>query len=138
MFKLIKILNSGVNVPEIHKIPKECNLDVPQGTVLAIRNKSVEFAREEIKPGYISVAPSPIEDPFVYAYEINPNMLFETTITGNLDNVNIGEPIKLQMKNNEYAIGVLAEAPGNFIKLVDNTTAKENGKVIIKFEDYEG
>ena len=58
-------------------------------------------------------------------------MLFEAKIIGSVTNLRIGDNISSNIDDGGVAIGVTAD-PGDFATIIDMSSQKINGKIIIR------
>ena len=79
MFKLTKIQNSGVNVPEPQILPKG-EVAIVRGAVLVMGGGKVIAAGATTLPTHIALADAKATDATVPTAQINANMVFECPV----------------------------------------------------------
>lgn len=134
MFKLIKIINSGVNVPEFTKLEKPSSLTVKMGTALVVNGGLAEVCPDGTTPTHI-VAEAPKENAEeVVCYEVNGNMRFETTVNSVPTELKVGNRVSLGFDSDGCAVCVGAYNASGVATIVDLLGAKNVGdKVTVKF-----
>ena len=134
MFKLIKILNSGTNVPESVKLPKSPDLDVKMGSALILSGGTVANCTATTSPTYIAAQNAVNGEDKVLCYPISPDMLFETVFNEPSESVVIGAKVKLCTDDDGSAVNVSADTASGVATVVDLMGAKNAGdKVTVKF-----
>ena len=133
MFKLIKILNSGRNVPEPMKIHKNTGINLPAGTPFSTDSGIAIYSDAYVAPRYISFADSPADEDLVVCYEVSPDMLFEAEIHGTPSEAFPGDCLGYQVVGG-IPSGVSTEDRNDHIIAVNLNGAVNSGdKVIVKF-----
>ena len=134
MFKLIKIQNSGVNVPEPIHLKKPASLKVKAGDALIIENGYVSACPATTTPTHIAFADGKSNDYNALAYEINENMLFETTVGADPTALTVGQKVTLGKDTNNAASYVTATTASGVATIVDLMDAAISGdKITVKF-----
>lgn len=132
MFKLVKILSSGSNVPEPCKIPPAPDTSFKYGAALVLRDGMVFNAMADENPTYICGETTSSGKP-VTCYPILPNMIFETTIKGDPTMLYVGDKVKLSLEVGA-AMGVNDVTSGGFITIFSLNGAKKSGdKIHVRF-----
>ena len=132
MFKLIKILSSGSNVPEPRKLPSAPEMTYKCGAALVLREGTVFNAMTDEVPVYICGENSSSGNP-ITCYPITADMIFETTIKGDPTNLYVGDKVKLAMDLGA-AICVSDVTSGGFVTIYDLNGAKKSGdKIYVRF-----
>lgn len=139
MFKLVKIMGSGANVPE----PICINFDGSSASVAG----SIYYMND----GTISPSADNSYEPLVYAlqnlelegddiralcYIITPDMLFEAEVVNKPKNVLTGKPIKFAFgsEGDAYAISTDVTSDEDIVGTVINSDSYEaTGKVLVRF-----
>lgn len=92
MFKLKKIINSGVNVPEPERCHVNLSKDVKAGTLLLESSAVLGIGNAEMTPTHIAVQDIKSGAGYALCYRISPDMLFEAEFcsceAGMIDNGN--------------------------------------------------
>lgn len=134
MFKLIKILNSGVNVPENVKLPKSTSLEVKMGSALTLAGGSVANCGASAAPTYIAAQNAAAGESSVLCYAVSGNMLFETTVSAAPAALKIGDKVTLGTDADGAAVNVTATTTSGVATVIDLAGAKNAGdKITVKF-----
>ena len=134
MFKLIKIVNSGVNVPEPIKLRKSNSLNVKAGTALTISGGYVTMCTSTATPTYISLENAGTNKDSVYCYAVNGNMLFETTVSAKPTSLSVGDKVTLGSDAESNTSNVTATTSSGVATIVDLMNASNIGdKITVKF-----
>ena len=134
MFKLIKIQNSGVNVPEPMQLKKPASLKIKAGDALIIENGYVSACPATTVPTHIAYANGKINDYTAVAYAVNENMLFETVIKADPSSLFIGQKVTLGKDSDNGASYVTATTSSGVATIVDLMDASKSGdKITVKF-----
>ena len=135
MFKLIKILNTGVNVPEPEQLPCETNLALDAGACVIYDSASnkIYSGDQTETPTHVLIKESKPGDSFALCYRISPDMIFEVPITGNPEVLRNGMSVELSLRNGHgaYAISDIADGPAKIYSLEGAT--KPGDKVLVTF-----
>lgn len=135
MFKLIKILNTGVNVPEIEKVACSTQLALDAGTcVLYDADRGEICLGDEIEvPAYIIAKNVKAGDGFALCYRISPEMVFEVPLIGSPHVVHNGLSLELALKSGHGAYAV-TDTDGGPAKVYSTEGASKSGdKILITF-----
>lgn len=134
MFKLIKIQNSGVNVPEPQNLEKNESLTVKSGDALVIENGVAVPCSPTAAPTHIALASAKSGDTKLVAYAINENMLFETTVNADPTALTVGQKVTLGKDADDSASCVTATVSSGVATIVDLMGATNPGdKITVKF-----
>ena len=134
MFRLIKILNSGVNVPEPCIIEKSTTLKVKMGSALVLSGGKASTCSATTAPTYIAIADAIKGETSVPCYPVNGDMLFETAIDGDPPSVNVGNKVTLSTDSDGCAVFVSDSTSSGVATVVHIGDAKKNGdKITVKF-----
>ena len=134
MFKLIKILNSGVNVPEPCRLNKESAAEIKIGSALILNGGKAENCPETVRPEYIALEDSGAGKTYVLAYTVSENMIFETPITDSPEALTEGACVTLSKDDNGNTVGVSATTASGVAKIVSLDGATDAGdKISVKF-----
>lgn len=133
MFKLIKILNSGVNVPEPHILPKGERV-ISRGEALVLSSGNVSPCPGSTLPTYIALADAKAEDSSIACAMIHSNMVFECPITeGSPSALTVGTKVCLAQKNGK-TVGVNSTTNSGVATIYDTLGANQIGdKILITF-----
>ena len=138
MFKLVKIMNSGVNVPEPEAIPTESGLCCSAGSALILDSDlgCLIDGGETAVPTHI-IMQNPNEDfPTSYCYRIHPNMVFEAPIYDGYDSIGPGSPLALKSIDLDGQAAVrLANSPEETVATVFYVAPnlKHGDKILLTF-----
>lgn len=134
MFKLIKIQNSGVNVPEPQKFYKPSALKLKAGDALIIDNGGVTSCPATTTPTHISFSVGKYNELEVLAYEINENMIFETTVSGDPSSLMVGDKVTIGKDVDNSSANVTSTTASGVATIVDLMNASKSGdKINVKF-----
>lgn len=134
MFKLIKILNSGVNVPEPKAYPTSGDVALEVGSALVLRGGLLRSAEEVEMPEYVSASAAKKGETTILAYEIFENMLFETPILASPEGLVIGEKLTLTREATS-AVGVSSTTTAGVATIHDLCGAEKAGdKIVVQFK----
>lgn len=136
MFKLIKIINAGVNVPEPVALKKETSLFIEAGTAL-IKGTSgaLSFCPSDEKPEFISIGRALAGEGEVSCYAVEDNMIFETRIAGNPSSLKVGDKIVLIEDDNGCTSYCSSVTTNGVATITDLCGAKESSdRINVKFE----
>ena len=133
MFKLIKILNSGVNVPEPELLPCEANLVLDAGACVVYNSNSNKiYSGDQVEaPTHILIKGIKDSDKFALCYRISPDMIFEVPIIGNPASLHAGMTVEFALKDGltAYAASDIAGGPAVIYSLEGAT--KSGDKILI-------
>ena len=128
MFKLIKILNSGVNVAEPELYKKDEATVFAIGTPVKLSGgKLVNVAATEAPTHIVTEAGASGE--YVYAHEITHNMVFETVVTEDPTSLVVGDKVTLEIEDGA-AIAVSATTAGGVAEIYELAGATEIGETV--------
>ena len=134
MFKLIKIQNSGVNVPEPIKLKKPASLKIKAGDALVIENGYASACPATSTPTHIAFTDGKNNDYNAVAYAINENMLFETTVGADPSALTVGQKVTIGKDSDNGSSYVTATTSSGVATIVDLMDAVKSGdKVTVKF-----
>ena len=134
MFKLIKILNSGVNVPENTVLEKPVSLKINCGSAIAIADGYASVCPATTKPTHIAVQTTKDGSKTVLCHAVNENMLFETTVKAVPTALSIGDKVTLANDDDNCASHVSSTLTGGVATIVDLMGASAIGdKITVKF-----
>ena len=134
MFKLIKILNSGVNVPEPCRLNKESAAEIKIGSALILNGGKAENCPATTRPEFIALEDGVIGKDSVMAYAVYENMIFEAPITESAEALTEGACVTLSKDDNGNTVGVSATTASGVAKIVSLDGATDAGdKISVKF-----
>lgn len=134
MFKLIKIQNSGVNVPEPQYLEKNESFKIKAGDALVIENGLAAACPVTVAPTYIAMASSKDGDAKIAAFAVNENMLFETTVNADPTSLTVGQKVTLGKDSDNATTQVTATTTSGVATVVDLMSAAKSGdKITVKF-----
>ena len=110
MFKLVKILNSSCNQPELIRIPGQPGVDYVKGNPMIIVSGILTAVACDAVPTYMTVETKTVmrEGETVLCYAITPDMVFET------ESCETPTPDMLGMKVDLYSAGDVMVGIGNY------------------------
>ena len=133
MFKLIKIINSGVNVPE-PKILKKGERTVSSGEALVLSAGTLTPCPATTVPTHIALSGARADETSVACAEIMPNMVFECPVTeGTPLTITVGTKVCLTQKSGK-TVGVNSTTTSGVATVYDTLGASSIGdKILITF-----
>lgn len=135
MFKLIKILNSGANVPEPELRPCEPNAVIDAGTCLVydtLRN-IVHACGPADTPTHLLIKDVKKGDNLALCYKLFNEMLFEAPIVGSPENVNVGMSVELAVEDGHGAYAISDNDGGSAVIYSLEGATKSGDKVLVTF-----
>ena len=133
MFRLIKIENSGVNVPEPVLLKKDTATKIAIGTALVINEGIAVMCGSAAKPEYISYENAPAENDTVLCYRVNSNMLFEVAVTAEPTSLTVGSKVTLAA-DEDGCMSLVSATAGGAAEVADLCSAKLAGdKITVRF-----
>ena len=134
MFKLIKIINSGVNVPEPVRMPKASGVTVKRGTLLTLSQGVVNNCTATTAPRYVALADAAATDTHSVCAEISESMRFDAPVTADPASLTVGAKVTLATDTDGAAYGVTATTASGVATVVDLCAATAAGDMItVKF-----
>ena len=135
MFKLIKILNSGVNVPEPIRLPKAQDLKIKIGSALLFSGGTITACPSDTTPTHISMEDAGTDKNTVLCHDVTPNMLFETYIYTYLQGTAVGDKVELIRDEDGMAVCVDTYATDTGVATVVDLMGSrvEGDHIIVKF-----
>ncbi|MBQ8720374.1 MAG: hypothetical protein IJY65_05015 [Clostridia bacterium] len=134
MFKLIKILNSGINVPELERIPAASGVSYTVGMAINASDGSAANCTATVAPTHISAQKLAAgEKEYVLCYPISRDMLFEAPVTASPASLAVGSKLTLALDESGRAYGVTATTTSGVATVVDLCGAASAGdKLTVK------
>jgi hypothetical protein len=136
MFKLIKITNAGVNVPELIKMNKQINSTIKMGMLLSTNSQGniINCPLDE-RPKYVSAADALAGKTEIVCYEITPNMHFETELFGDPYEVKVGMKVSLACDEDDNTGYISTSTSPEIATICDMSETKKYGdKITVKFD----
>lgn len=134
MFKLIKILNSGANVPEPMKAEKIELEEYAIGTPVIISGGKIAPAGATTVPTHITLGKANKGEAHATVAGISPDMIFETYINQDPTSIQAGAKVTLGLNSSSHPVCVTATTTSGVATVIDTLGAKRSGdKVIVKF-----
>ena len=134
MFKLVKILHSGVNVAEGCYMPAREDESYPIGSAVIIKDGTLTACGATDTPDYIvgEEAGSGGRRTLL-AYPVSADMIFEARVSGDPSALKRGDTLTLT-KENGAALGVGTSTSGGVAEIYDRTGANKSGdSVFVRF-----
>lgn len=127
MFKLKRIISSGVNVPEPELIPLAPNLYSEAGAALAMSEDGLlDIGDYKTMPTHILIAKANKNDLYGLCYRITPNMIFETTLYG--DPKYLYEGMNVTLYNDKKGVNCVTDSTESGVATIyDMAGAKKSG-----------
>ena len=130
MFKLVKILNSGVNVAEPYRLPTDKNSAYEIGAVAKIDAGTVKNAAATDMPTLIIAESAGAgEKDSILCARINPSMIFECQINSDPKDLKVGDRVTLAAVGSS-ALGVSATTASGVAEIFDLADAKAAGDTV--------
>ena len=135
MFKLIKILNSGINVPEFERIPVSDGVDYTVGMAISAAAGAAASCTASTAPTHICAQMLAAgEKDSVLCYPVSPDMIFEAPISASPIGLKVGAKLTLAIDARARAYGVTATTSGGVATVVDTCGAAAIGdKIAVRF-----
>ena len=134
MFKLIKIQNSGRNVPEPEKLKKFSPISIKAGEALILDDGEVAPCPATVMPSYIAFAHADDSCETVVCYPITNDMLFETTINDSPESLIEGYKVTIGKDSDGRSVCVTSTINSGVATIVDlNGATKAGDKVTVRF-----
>ncbi len=135
MFKLLKIFNSGSNVPENIRMPIMNSNPAAPGTLLYLTSDGyVESGYNPSAPLFIAVEQVDESLTEVICYRITPDMLFEAPMFDGYDSAYTGSPLTPILTSDGFGGVKLAESEGEAAAtLCYCVTVKSGDNVLLTF-----
>ena len=135
MFKLIKIMNTGVNVPEIEKFPCDPHSPLDVGSCLLYDSSCgmVNASNETDPPTHILARAINKGDCWAYCYRVSPQMIFEVPVTGDPTALYNGMSVELLVESG-HGVCTVTDTEGGPAMIYSTENAKVSGdKVLVTF-----
>ena len=130
MFKLIKILNSGNNVPEPVRVPVMVSSTIPAGSLLFLHPDGyLEEGFEETRPKYITIETTDESSYHAICYRVTDDMVFEAPLA-NADTAAFGSPLHFHGDGGVTPTGDPSQA---IATLCGNYTTMSGDMAILRF-----
>ena len=134
MFKLIKIQNSGRNVPEPEKLKKLSSITITAGEALVLDDGEITSCPSTATPTYIAFAAASEESESVVCYPVSRDMLFETTVNASPTALAVGSKVTIGKDSDGCSVCVSATTASGVATIVNLDGAAQVGdKVTVKF-----
>lgn len=134
MFKLIKILNSGINVPEVVRLKASAQKSYLAGEALVLSGGTAVAAGATVKPTFIAAANAPKGASEIAAYPVSSDMIFECTVSAAPTSLSRGSVVTLKLDADSRAIGVSTTTESGVATVYDTLGAKAAGdKLLVRF-----
>ena len=130
MFKLAKIMNSGINVPEIEKIKKKADIKLSEGCLLNIKDGVLDSFESASLPMYITLeAADENYGGEVRCYRVCHGMVFYTRLIGDVEPLKVGVKVDV-FTGNGQATDVTSDTANPIAEVVSLCSAKRMGDKI--------
>ena len=136
MFKLVKIVNSGTNVPEPEIFPCDITTEAPVGSALTLDHSSNFLYTGEIFEQPFCILAEDLKKGTVSAlcYRITPDMVFEAPVYGNPLSLHNGAGVSLHYESKLGICGVSDSTETRIATVYDTNGAKNPGdKILVYF-----
>ena len=131
MFKLKRIISSGVNVPEPELLTLMPNTYSEAGSVLTMSEDGLlTVGSATTKPTHVLIATANKGDERALCYRISPNMIFETSLYGDPEYLYEGAIVTLYNNKNGFML-VTDNTEGGVATVYDMMGAKKTGDSLL-------
>ena len=139
MFKLVKILGKGNNVPEIITINAPIGCHVKKNAVYFITGDNISSLRESdvlVKFIPIEDLPEEHERKKVRGYIVTQDMIFEAPTQGDFSEKYVGDGFSFHEDSNNDLVAIMPDNGGDGTIISTDDYAK-TGKVLVSFTTHE-
>lgn len=134
MFKLTKIINSGVNVPEPCKLAKNADTVIKAGSAVKLSDGCVTNCTATDTPTYIALENATAGSLYVTCFEVTPEMRFEVRINADPSALKIGNKVTLGIDADGSATEVTATTASGVATVTELFgTSSAGNKITVKF-----
>ncbi len=133
MFKLIKINNARINVPEPVRLTLGSSVTLERGTPVILKGGTLSAvtAASEALPTHVTLAP--VNGTEALVYELTPDAVLEVTVSGSPTALTVGEEYLLTSDGKQLST-TAASGTKRGARLVSKTGAVSAGDaVLIRF-----
>lgn len=130
MFRLVKILNAGTNVPELFRLPATAETAYHEGDALVLTSGALTHATATSKPTYVAAADAAAGVDTVPVYAVTPDMIFEAPLSAAPTGLTVGSVVTLAVNSASAAYGVTATTTGGVATVVDLCHATASGDIV--------
>ena len=131
MFKLIKILNAGRNVPEPQRLPVTSGASYKIGCALVLSSGKLAHCSATTAPTYIAAQSlASGAGSTLLAYPVTPGMIFETTFSAAPTSIVAGNKLTLTVDSASNAVGVTATTTSGVATVYDMRGAAAAGDAV--------
>ena len=131
MFKLKKIINSGVNVPEPEMLHAQSTLALESGSTVYSNLGIITAGGQTTKPTHVIIKSKAKGEEMVLCHRISPNMIFEVEIVGNdVSDLLDGDKICLLNDGNGYS-KCSTTTDGGVATIYDMNGATKSGDTVL-------
>lgn len=135
MFKLVKIISSGTNVPDPIRLNTTAGVEYRTGCALVLTSGALTNAGPTTKPTHIALESAKADEKStLLCYAITPGMIFEAPVAGNPGSIKPGFKVNMGTDGAfAYAVGV--SQTNGVVTVVNTSGAKRVGdKVLATFD----
>ena len=130
MFKLLKILNSGVNVPEPVRLPVTASTNFKIGSALTISSGKLANCTATTLPKYIAAQDLTAgEATDMLVYPITDGMIFATKFSVTPTSIVVGNKVTLALESS-IAVGVTATTTSGVAEIYNLNGASAAGDTV--------
>lgn len=131
MFRPVKILNAGTNVPEIFRLPATAETVYHAGDALVLTSGALTHATATSKPTYIAAADAAAGEATVPVYAVTPDVIFEAPLSAAPTGLVVGSAVTLAVdSSSSAAYGVTATTTSGVATIVDLCHAAASGDTV--------
>ena len=131
MFKITKILNSGVNVPETVSLPVTASAAYEVGCALKLTAGAAAHCAATDKPAFICAEKKAAASTgTVKAYPVTSDLVLECAVSASPASLAVGNAVTLAVDDRAMATGVTATVTNGVATVCDLLRAKATGDKI--------
>ena len=134
MFKLIKIQNSGRNVPELEKLRKLSHIKIKAGEAIILDDGDIASCPATVVPPYIAFADADENCSNVVCYPVSKDIIFETTVKGDPRALLVGYKVTIGTDSEGNSTCVTSTTDEGIATIVSLDGATKTGdKITVRF-----
>ncbi len=139
MIKLVKMMNSGVNVPEPIQLKFNSTIELKAGHFCYMKNGDISTWQENSRERLLYVLRDPMLEVYpcyLLCYIVTPDMVFEAEVANKPHEVSVGQTFRFDDNDDEllYSITTQGVDESNLVgTVIDSTAYPRTGKVLVQF-----
>lgn len=139
MFRPVRILNAGTNVPEIFRLPATAGTAYKAGDALVLTSGALTHATATVKPTYVAAADVGADSTFIPVYAVTPNMIFEAPVTASPAALVIGSVVTLAVDStgsNRFGETIVGQNEFDVFRATEEGNGAENDTVAETYRKF--